>query len=447
MKTKILYFLAGIFLLASCTEEKEFPEVTPFLGFKDQGITELDNKIDVIVDLPLEVNTVEAQYFGKSNAVTLQQVSENNQTFKRGTVSILREDLEILNAAGDAAYVHFMVNGDPGNLSSTKISMSSPMSISVPNKVIHNDQEVSVSYSVSPKYEVSNTSVKVEYIINPNMDGSTYQEVTGPFDFSGDVITFAGSDFQAKDTVVYKVTASANGYSSTIESTRIVIQPLTFQSKLEATLVNDTTWTTSTEKKLLYQDEFDAIVEKDREATVNGTSLIYETVQILNHKDSVVTVEVVYKDVNGEDSIVVEEYEGEFAEILYETFNVTKEALDLVQGKVVYAGVPTANLVFLKNGNFRTDANTTLVATDASMYNKKDVSAVKAFVDTPPGTASVIDPSTTFNPKAGTYYAYKVDDGGVVSYGVVYLINSEIFEQANSEGRRFNVEVVYKETY
>ena len=447
MKTKILYFIAGIFLLISCTEEKEFPEVTPFLGFADQGITELDNKIDVTIDLPLEVNTVEAQYFGKKTPVSITEVTEDNQTFKRGTVSIAREDLEILNAAGDAAYVHFIVNGDPGNLSSTKVAMSSPMNIEEPGKVIFNDQPVTVSYEVKPKYDVNNTSVKVEYIINPNSDGAAYQELDGSFDFSGDEITFAGSDFQAKDTIVYRITASANGYTSSIKSAGIVIEPLIFQSKLEATLVNDTTWTSNTKKMLMYQDEFDAIVEKNREATVNGTSIVYSTVDILMNKDSVVTIEVVYKDVNGEDSIVVEEYEGEYAEILYETFTATKEALDLVQGKVVYAGVPTANLVFMKNGNFMTDANTTLVATDASMYNKKDVSAVKAFVDAPPATTTVIDPSTTFNPRAGTYYAYKVDDGGVVSYGVVYLINSEIFEQANSEGRRFNVEVVYKETY
>lgn len=446
MKTKILYFIAGIFLLANCTEEKVFPEVTPFLGFADQGITELDNKIDVTVDLPLEVNSVEAQYFGKKTPVTISEVTEDNQTFKRGTVSIAREDLEILNAAGDAAYVHFVVNDDPDNLSSTKVSMSSPMSIEIPAKVIHNDQEVAVSYAVAPKYEVSNPSVKVEYIINPKSEGATYQEVNGSFEFSGDEITFTGTDFQVKDTVVYKVTATANGYTSVIESAGIVIQPLTFQKKLEANLVNDTTWTTSTEKKLMYQDEFDAIVEKDREATVKGTSLVYETVKILDHKDSVVTVEVVYKDVNGEDSIVVEEYEGEYAEILYETFTATKEALDLVQGKVVYAGVPTANLVFMRDGEFMTDANTTLVATTTSMYNKKDVSAVKAFVDSPPADATVIDPSTTFDPQAGTYYAFKVDDGGVLSYGVIYLIDSEIFEQANTEGRKFNVEVIYKET-
>lgn len=433
--------------MVNCTEEKEFAEVTPFLGFADQGITELDNKIDVIVDLPMEVNSVEAQYFGKSTPVSIQEVTEDNQTFKRGTVSIPREDLEILNAAGDAAYIHFIVNGNPDNLSSTKVSMSSPMSIEVPGTVIHNDQEVTVTYSVNPRYEVNNPSVKVEYIVNPNSEGATYQELDGPFDFSEDQVTFTGTDFQVEDTVVYKVSATANGYTSTIESSGIVIEPLIFQNKLEATLVNDTTWSTSIEKMLMYQDEFDAIEEKEREAIVDGTSVIYETVEILNHKDSVVTVEVVYKDVDGEDSIVVVDYEGEYAEILYETFTATKEALDLIQGKVVYAGAPTANLVYMENGNFMTDANTTLVATDADMYNDKDVSAVKAFVDAPPATASVINPTTTFDPGPGSYYAYKVDDGGVVSYGVLYLVDSEIFEQANTEGRRFNVEVAFKETY
>ena len=446
MKTNILYFIAGIFLLASCTEEKEFPEVTPFLGFADQGITELDSKIDVTVDLPMEVNTVEAQYFGKKNNVSITEVTEDNQTFKRGTVSIPREDLEILNAAGDAAYIHFIVNGDPNNLSSTKVSMSSPMSINEPGKVIFNGQPVTVSYRVNPKYDVSNTSIDVQYMINPNSDGAAYQDFGGTFEFAGDNITFAGTDFQVTDTVVFKVTANANGYSSSIESAGIVIEPLTFQNKLEATLVNDSTWASTIEKKLMYQDEFDAIVEKNREATVDGTSIVYNTVDILMNKDSVVTVEVVYKDVNGEDSIVVEEYEGEYAEILYETFTATKEALDLIQGKVVYAGAPTANLEFLENGNFTTDANTTLVKTDAQMYSNKEVSEVRNFVDAP-GTAVVIDPLSSFDPGPGTYYAYKVDDGGQLSYGVIYLINGETFEQASSEGRRFNIEVVYKETY
>ena len=447
MKTKILYFIAGIFLLAGCTEEKEFSEVTPFLGFADQGITELDNKIDVTIDLPMEVNTVEAQYFGKNTPVTITEVTEDNQTFKRGTVSIPREDLEILNSAGDAAYIHFVVNGDPNNLSSTKVSMSSPFNIEVPDKVIFNDQTVSVNYDVTPKYAVINSSLQVEYIINPNTEGAAYQDFAGSYNFAGGNISFVGTDFQVKDTVKFKITASANGFTSSMESAGIVIEPLTFQSKLEATLVNDSTWTTMVDKKLMYQDEFDAIVETNRASSVNGTSLVYNTVDILNHKDSVVTVEVTYKDVNGEDSIVVEEYEGEYAEILYETFTASKEALDLVQGKVVYAGAPTANLVFMKNGNFMTDGNTTLVKTDAGMYSNKDVSAVKNYVDTPPATSMLINPSTSFDPGPGTYYAYKVADGANVDYGLIYLINSQSFSQSNSEGSTFDIEVLFKETY
>ncbi|MGK7393179.1 MAG: hypothetical protein ACNS62_01355 [Candidatus Cyclobacteriaceae bacterium M3_2C_046] len=446
MKTNIIYFLAGVFLLFSCTEEKEFPEVTPFLGFNDQGITELDSKIVISVDLPLEVNSVDAQYFGKTNPVNVEQITEDNQTFKRGTVSIPREDLKILEAAGDAAYVHFVVNGNENDLSSMKVSMSNPISFEIPEKVIRNSQEVKVSYQVKPKYEVSNAAVKVEYIINPNTAGAAYQVFDGDFAFAGDEIVFAGNEFQARDTLVFRVTASANGYQSTAKTAGIVVEPLVFQQKLEATLLNDSSWTSRTEKKLMYQDEFDAIVEKDRVAKVDGNALVYETVDILNHKDSTVSIEVVYKDVNGEDSIVVEEYAGEYAEILYETFRANKEAVDLVQGKVVYAGAPVANLMFLEDGDFMTDANTTLVKTNAKMFNDKVVSDVKALVDAPPATANVVDPSTRFSPQAGTYYAYKVDAGGVISYGVIYLIDSEIFEQANSEGRRYNLEVVYKET-
>ena len=446
MKIKyILLSVIAVILFTQCTEEKEFDEVTPFVGFENSGITELDDKVNVTVLLPTTVNTVEARYFGKNQSISLTEAEVNNQKVKKGSIEIPRADLETLETAGDEVFIHFVVDGNETDLSTTKVQMSHPMSVNSPENVIVNDQTVQVEYKVNPVFDATSGSVSIEYIVNPGMAGSTYQSWEGDYGFESGVITFKGSDFNAKDTVIFKVAATTRGFTSTIKSDKIVVNPLLFQESKEGTLVNDTTYSTWTEKGLYYLDEASAINTEPLTSKVNGTQLVYAAQKVQERKDSVITNDVVYKDVNGEDSIVTETFDAQYLVVKYEKYTATKEGIDLRNGDIVYAGAPVANIIYNNDGSVTVAENTLLISSDGSLYDSKDVQAVKEAVETP-ATDAVEISGATFTPEPGSFYLYKVDDGDLF-YGVLNFKDRQTFESIGTAGTQIDFGMVYKETY
>ena len=259
----------------SCTEEIERPNATQFLGFQNSGLTELDNKVTVTIEVPSEVNTVKALYFGNLVDVPLTQAEKGGNAIKTGSIDISRADLKSIQGLGSQAYVYFLVNGDDQNMSSTIVEMSSALSTSAPETISQKDQDNTISYNINPTIPLTEGDVKVTYAVNPQTDGSTFQPWPGTFSINGGEIALNGSNFNVSDTVQFKIDVDANGYTAETTSSPIVVTPYTFSSYDSTALLNDTTFAVRTETSLLYLEDAQKIQTTPLTSTVDGTTINY----------------------------------------------------------------------------------------------------------------------------------------------------------------------------
>ena len=160
--------------------------------------------------------------------------------------------------------------------------------------------------------------------------------------------------------------------------------------------------------------------------------------------DSVITVDVLYKDQNGEDSVVVESFPAQYLEVKYEDYMAIHQAYDLGSAATVFYTDPGANLVFDSTA-VQTASGLTLISAGNAMFDNNNVNEVKEYIAAPPADAVTIAGGTTFMPEPGAVYVFATDSGGSTVHGIIKFGDLESVVTNGKESIRQNITVLFGE--